>query len=82
MDVKLQGVDGDGLGVLGNIKIDNDSTVESELDQVRLKGQVVVRRDHVGREELPASNVDRTRRRVGCSSVSAHVVSTIGAVSH
>lgn len=54
MDVQLQSVEGNGVGVLGHIKVDDDSAVVRQLLKVGLDSQVVVTRDHVGGQQLAA----------------------------
>ncbi len=82
MDGDLEGVDRDGARVLGNIEVDNDSTIKLEVGEVGLEGQVVVRRDDIGGEEL--ATLGRVLRDAAVDETglsSAHVVSTKGAVS-
>lgn len=80
MEVKLKGVQRNGLGVLGNIEVNDDSTIEGELGEVGLQSQVIVLRHNVGREELPSGHVERTRA-LSCAGVPAHVVSSVRAVT-
>lgn len=77
----LEGVKGDGARVLGNIEVDSDSTIILEVGEVGLEGQVVVRRDDIGGEELATLGrvlLDAAVDEAGLSS--AHVVSTKRAV--
>lgn len=76
MDVQLQSVQGDGLGVLFDVEINDDSAIECELLEVWFQSQVVVLRYHVRGEELSSLNVDPTSI-LGHSSGSAHVVSPV-----
>lgn len=65
---------GDGLGVLGHIKVYHDSTVKGKVGEVGFEGQAIVPGDDVGGEELPPTHVERAGG-LGGAGVPAHVVS-------
>lgn len=50
MDIELQGVEGDEAGVLGNVQINDDGTVKSQLVEVGLESNMVMARNDIGRE--------------------------------
>lgn len=77
VDLKLQGVQRDGLGVFSNIEIDNNLTLKGMLLEVGLKSQVVVLGDYIGGQELSAGldascaaeSIDSLRSAHVCSSM-------------
>lgn len=52
MNIDLESVERDGGRVLGDVEVDGDGTGILEVGKVGLKGQIVVRRDDIGGEEL------------------------------
>lgn len=80
MNVQLEGVQRDGLGVLGDIKVNHDGSVKGQLLEIRLQSDVVVSRDDVGGEQLPALHIDPTSH-FGKSLCSAHVVTAVRAMA-
>lgn len=83
MDVELEGVEGDGLGVLGHIKVNDNSAIEGELLEVDFQGQIVMGGDDVRGEELSSWDIDSALcGGLSCAGVSAHVVSSVRAVTN
>ena len=76
MNIQLQGVQGDAIRVASNVKVNNDSSVEGQLLEVGLEGDVVVTRNDIGRKQLAALNVDGTSH-LSCGVSSAHGVSPV-----
>jgi len=81
VDVKLQSVEGDGLGVLCDVEVDHHSAVKGELVKVGLKSDVVVPGHHVGGQQLAGLHVDRAGL-IAHGLRSAHVVASIRAVAN
>ena len=73
-------MEGNGLGVLLDVEVDDNGTIEGELLEVRLEGDVVVSGDDVGGEELAALDVDPTRH-IGLRLCPAHLVVAIRTVT-
>ena len=81
MDVDLEGVEGDALGVVGDVEVNDDGAVKGELVKVGLESHMVVARDDVGGEQLAALDVDSTCH-IGSGTVSsAHGVAAVRTVA-
>jgi hypothetical protein len=73
-------VEGDGFGIVGNVEVNDDSSVKGQLLEVGLEGDVVVAGNDVGREQLAALDVDGTAH-LGGGMCFAHIVPSVGAVA-
>lgn len=74
--VKLKGMKGNGLGVLGHIEVNHDSAVEGEVLEVGLESNMIVPWDDVGGEQLTSCHIDPTSH-IGLGVSSAHVVTAV-----
>lgn len=77
MDIELQGVEGDEGRVLGNVQINDDGTVKSQLVEVGLERNMIMARDDIGGKQLPAMGATRSSTASGLvdtSLSSAHLV--------
>lgn len=60
MDVNFKRIEGNRLGFLGDVEIDGDRSIISQLRKVGLEGQIVVPGDNIGGEELSTCDVEST----------------------
>jgi hypothetical protein len=74
-------MDRDELGLPDAVEVDDASALEGELVKVRLKGNIVVPRHNMGREQLPGDRRDGTGSLIGSMGSSTHVGSSVGAVA-
>lgn len=73
-------MEGDRLGILLDIEVDDDGTIKGELLKVGLEGDVIVFGNDVGGEKLAALDVDPTCH-IGLGVCSAHIVVAIRTVA-
>lgn len=76
VDVEFEGVQRDGLGVLGDVEVNDDGAVKGQLLEVGLEGDMVVAGDDIGGEKLPRRGIDPTCH-FGGGMCSAHVVTAV-----
>jgi len=79
VDVELERVQRNGLGVVGDVEVNEHSTVKGQLLEVGLKSDMVMSRDDVGGEKLSGLDVDPTSH-FGNGVGSAHVVAAVRAI--
>ncbi len=62
MDINIDRVEGDRLGLVHDVEVNDNSSGVGELFEIGLQGKVIMAGYHIGREELTRGDIEPAGR--------------------